>query len=122
MNKLCAVCDNYPTSNSIFCKDCEIIYKGVEKEAWFIELTALMKQQRQIDYRERFSIYDQSTSNNYYRNRNKGRPKVSLVVMELIKNIKRDFPQISIREIEEMCKKSDIIISRETIRRILTQK
>lgn len=122
MNKLCAVCDNYSSSNSIFCKDCEIIYNGVEKEPWFIELTALMKQQRQIDYRERFSIYDQSTSSNYYRNRNKGRPKVSLVVMELIKNIKRDFPQISIREIEEMCKKSDIIISRETIRRILTQK
>ena len=122
MNRLCAVCDNHSISNSIFCKDCEIIYKGVEKEDWFIELTALMKQQRQIDYRERFSIYDQSVSNQSYRNRNKGRPKVSLVVIELIKNIKKDFPQISIREIEEMCKKSDIIISRETIRRILTQK
>jgi hypothetical protein len=122
MNKLCAVCDNYSSSNSIFCKDCEIIYKGVEKESWFVELTTLMKRQRQIDYKERFSIYDQPGSSYSYKNRNKGRPKVSLVVIELIKNIKRDFPNISIREIEEMCKKSDIFVSRETIRRILTQK
>ncbi len=122
MNKLCAVCDSYSTSNSIFCKDCEIIYKGVEKEPWFIELTALMRKQRQIDYKERFSIYDQPSTPSYRANRRKGRPKVSLVIMELIRNIKKDFPEISVREIEEMCKKSDIFVSRETIRRILTQK
>jgi hypothetical protein len=109
--------------SSQFCKDCEVIYSAVEHEDWFIELTKLMKKQRRIDNMEKYSIYDLGeieVSSRFKRNR--GRPKTSMVVTELISNIKTDRPRVSIRSIEEMCKKLDIVISRETVRRILTQK
>ena len=123
MNYLCCVCDNRAMKSSQFCKDCEVIYSAVEHEDWFIELTKLMKKQRRIDNMEKYSIYDLGeieVSSRFKRNR--GRPKTSMVVTELISNIKTDRPRVSIRSIEEMCKKLDIVISRETVRRILTQK
>ena len=123
MNYLCCVCDNRAMKTSQFCKDCEVIYSAVEKEDWFIELTKLMKKQRRIDQMEKYSIYDLGeTELNTRFKRNRGRPRTSMVVTELISNIKTDDPKVSIRSIEDMCKKLDIIISRETIRRILTQK
>lgn len=123
MNYLCCVCDNRAVKNSQFCKDCEVIYSAVENEEWFIELTRLMKKQRKIDNIEKYSIYDLSGVESFARfKRGRGRPKTSMVVTELISNIKQDNPRVSTRSIEEMCKKLDIIISRETIRRILTQK
>jgi hypothetical protein len=94
----------------------------VEKEPWFIELCSLMSQQRRIDDREKFSIYNLGESNLSERfRRERGRPRVSKVITELVKNIKRDTPQVTIRQIVEMCKEIDVLISRETIRRILTQ-
>jgi hypothetical protein len=123
MNYLCCVCDNRAMKSSQFCKDCEVIYSAVENEDWFVELTKLMKKQRRIDNMEKYSIYDlgEIEMNTRFK-RNRGRPKTSMVVTELISNIKTDRPRVSIRSIEEMCKKLDIVISRETIRRILTQK
>ena len=123
MNYLCCVCDNRAMKNSQFCKDCEVIYTAVEKEDWFIELTKLMKKQRRIDNMEKYSIYDLGEIEMGARfRRNRGRPKTSMVVIELVSNIKNDDPRVSTRSIGEMCKKLDIVISRETIRRILTQK
>jgi hypothetical protein len=122
MTYLCCVCDNRSVRNSKFCKDCEIIYKSVEKEPWFVELCSLMSQQRRIDDREKFSIYNLGESNLSEKfKRERGRPRVSKVINELVKNIKRDTPRVTIRQIVEMCKEIDVFISRETIRRILTQ-
>lgn len=123
MNYLCCVCDNRAIKNSKFCKDCQVIYVDVENEDWFIELTKLMNKQRRIDNIEKYSIYDLTNVPAPTRfKRERGRPKTSMVVNELITNIKTDDPSISIRSIEEMCKKLKINVSRETVRRILTQK
>lgn len=123
MKFLCCVCDNRAEKNSIFCKDCEIIYAPVQNEAWFIELSELMKRQRRIDDIEKYSIYDVHSNNFQERfKRERGRPKTSMVVEELVKGIRGSVNKVSIRHIEDMCKKLGIDISRETIRRILTQK
>jgi hypothetical protein len=123
MNYLCCVCDNRAIKNSKFCKDCQVIYIDVENEAWFIELTKLMNKQRRIDNMEKYSIYDLSENTIPARfKRERGRPKTSMVITELVTNIRSDNPSISIRNIEEMCKKLNINISRETVRRIVTQK
>lgn len=123
MKYLCCVCDNRAEKNSKFCKDCEVIYAPVQNESWFIELSDLMKRQRRIDDTEKYSIYDIHSSNFQERfRRERGRPKTSLVVEELIRSIKQADGKVSVRSIEKMCKELDINISRETIRRILTQK
>lgn len=122
MTYLCCVCDNRSARNSKFCKDCEIIYKSVEHEPWFLELCSLMNQQRRIDDREKYSIHTTGEVNlSEIFKRDRGRPKISKVIIELIQNIKRDNPAVTIRQIVEMCNKIDVLISRETVRRILTQ-
>lgn len=123
MSQLCCVCDNFAKRGSRFCADCKIIYSSVNKEPWFEELCNLMKRQRKIDDIEKYSIYDSNTKSlqsKYQRRR--GRPTTSKVVRELVLSLKETSPDASIRDIESSCVSAGVIVSRETIRRILTQK
>lgn len=119
MSYLCSVCDNRATKGSQFCSDCEVIYAPVQSELWFVELTSLMKRQRWIDDKEKYPFYGSNYSRITTRSKRRpGRPKLTPVAEEVVRNIKRDNPTASVREIEQMCKKAGIDISRETVRRL----
>lgn len=123
MNYLCCVCDNRSIKGSKFCKDCVLIYTEVENEEWFLDLCKLMKKQRLIDSMERYVLHGTSASYGLAPkiNRPLGRPKTSVVIKELIKILKKDDHTLSVRELEEICKNSKLMVSRETIRRILNE-
>jgi len=122
MSYLCCVCDNYTKPSSKFCKNCEVIYKAVEFEDWFVELSKLMQKQRNIDNMERYSLNTNALFNMETKSKKiAGRPETPPVIKEVILNIKRDNKTMSVRKIEKLCRNSGITISRETIRRILTQ-
>lgn len=116
---LCCVCDNRAKKDSEFCSECEVIYTPVKNESWFLELTRLMKKQRWIDDKEKYSLHGAAYAQLLTRNKRKiGRPKLSPVMEEIVLNIKRDNPTASVRQIEAMCRKAGVIVSRETIRRL----
>ena len=123
MNYLCCVCDNRASKGSQFCKDCVLIYTEVENEEWFKDLCKLMKKQRMIDQMERYTLYKSNSIPNIVPKvvRPTGRPRTSIVIKELVKILKDDDVTLSVRELEEICKKSKIAVSRETIRRILQE-
>jgi hypothetical protein len=82
-----------------------------------------MKRQRRIDDIEKYSIYDSNTKSLQSKvRRGRGRPVTSKVVRELVLSLKDTSPNSSIREIETLCASAGVNVSRETIRRILTQK
>ena len=121
MNYLCCVCDNRASKGSQFCKDCVLIYTEVENEEWFKDLCKLMKKQRYIDHMEKYTIYKSNVSQNLTPKIVKpvGRPKTSIVIRELVRNLKRGDKNLSIRDIEQICKNSKIKVARDTIRLIL---
>ena len=123
MNYLCCVCDNRSIKGSKFCKDCVLIYTEVENEEWFLDLCKLMNKQRMIDSMERYVLHSSNSNNGLAPkiNRPIGRPKTSIVLRELIKILKKDNKNLSVRDIEEICKNSKLVVSRETIRRILNE-
>lgn len=123
MNYLCCVCDNRASKGSQFCKDCVLIYTEVENEEWFKDLCKLMKKQRMIDQMERYTLYKSNSIPNIVPKivRPTGRPKTSVVIRELVRILKKDDANLSVRKIEEICKNSKIKVARETIRRILKE-
>ena len=123
MNYLCSVCDNRAAKGSQFCKDCVLIYTKVEHEEWFKDLCRLMKKQRMIDQMERYTLYKSNSIPNIVPKivRPTGRPRTSVVIRELVRILKKDDENLSVRKIEEICKNSKIKVARETIRRILKE-
>lgn len=123
MNYLCCVCDNRAAKGSQFCKDCVLIYTEVENEEWFKDLCRLMKKQRMIDQMERYTLYKSNSIPNIVPKivRPTGRPRTSVVIRELVRILKKDDENLSVRKIEEICKNSKIKVARETIRRILKE-
>jgi len=123
MNYLCCVCDNRAAKGSQFCKDCVLIYTEVENEEWFKDLCKLMKKQRMIDQMERYTLYKSNSIQNIVPKivRPTGRPRTSVVIRELVRILKKDDTNLSVRKIEEICNNSKIKVARETIRRILKE-
>jgi hypothetical protein len=81
-----------------------------------------MQKQRNIDNMERYSLNTNALFNMETKSKKiAGRPETPPVIKEVILNIKRDNKTMSVRKIEKLCRNSGITISRETIRRILTQ-
>lgn len=119
--KKCIICDNFVVRNSQFCSECGILYHGMEQEQWFKDLAIMMKKQRYIDDMERFSLHNVDNARRVRARRTKtGRPPVPLIVKELILSLYKGDTTLSTREIEKICKNSGVIVSRETVRRVLT--
>lgn len=121
--KKCIICDRFVVRNTQFCNECAILYQGMENEQWFKDLATMMKKQRYIDDMERFSLHSVDSTRRVRARRTKtGRPPVPLIVKELILSLHRGDTTLSTREIEKICKNSGVIVSRETVRRILNAK
>lgn len=120
--KKCIICDNFATSGTQFCAECVILYTGMENEQWFKDLAIMMKKQRYIDDMERYRYEQGNTRTMKARRAKIGRPKVPLIARELIIELSKNNPPLSLREIARVCQNSGINISRETVRRVLSQK
>ena len=120
--KKCIICDNFSTSGTQFCSDCIILYSGMEDEQWFKDLAVMMKKQRYIDDMERYRYTADNRHVIRARRAKIGRPKVPLIAKELIFALSKNNPAPSLREIARICQNSGINVSRETVRRVLSQK
>lgn len=127
--KSCALCGAHIHFRHVVCKVCFDLYKGYLHEPWFTELAAMQSKQDFIDSVEAYTVYDDEemvkagailqlkNAPPIFKNNNtkdRGRPRLNTELREKVHELRKT--GLSHRRIAQIVK-----VSRETVRRILTQ-